>query len=81
MADNVFIIWKNKKKEAALNAGDIDPETEKKPDAMLICDKQRNGEWEGKVSLWYHRPSLQALPYQSCSKHTNEQWEDCRWYN
>lgn len=39
MADNVFIIWKNKKKEVALNASDVNPETEKKPDAMLICDK------------------------------------------
>ena len=81
MADNVFIVWKNKSKEAALNSGGIDPETEKKPDAMLICDKQRNGEWEGKISLWYHRPSFQLLPYQSCSKHSSEQWEDCRWYD
>jgi len=81
MADNVFIVWKNKLKEAKLNSGDIDPETEKKPDAMLICDKQRNGEWEGKVSLWYHRPSFQLLPYQNCSKHSSEQWEDCKWYN
>ncbi len=81
MADNVFIIWKNKKKEVALNASDVNPETEKKPDAMLICDKQRNGEWEGKVTLWYHRPSFQLLPYQSCSKHGSEDWEDCRWYN
>jgi len=80
MADNVFIVWKNKFKEAALNANDIDPKTEKKPDAMLICDKQRNGEWEGKVSLWYNRPSFQLLPYKSCSKHRSEDWEDCRWY-
>jgi len=80
MADNVFIVWKNKKKEAALNAGNIKPELEGKPDAMLIVDKQRNGEWEGKISLWYHRASFQLLPYCSCTKHNNEEWEECKWY-
>ena len=80
MADNVFIVWKNKKKEAALNAGNIKPELEGKPDAMLIVDKQRNGEWEGKISLWYHRASFQLLPYCSCTKHNNEEWEKCKWY-
>ncbi len=80
MADNIFIVWKNKIKEAALNANDIDPKKEKEPDAMLICDKQRNGEWEGKVTLWYNRPSFQLLPYQSCSKHISEDWESCRWF-
>jgi len=80
MADNVFIVWKNKKKEAALNAGSIKPELEGKPDAMLIVDKQRNGEWEGKISLWYHRSSFQLLPYCSCTKHSNEEWGKCKWY-
>lgn len=80
MADNVFIVWKNKKKEAALNAGNIKPELEDKADAMLIVDKQRNGEWEGKISLWYHRSSFQLLPYCLCTKHSNEEWEKCKWY-
>jgi twinkle protein len=80
MADNVFIVWKNKKKEAALNARNISPELKTKPDAMLIVDKQRNGEWEGKVSLWYHRPSFQLLPTPSCDEHGHEGWENCSWY-
>ena len=80
MADNVFIVWKNKKKEAALNAVDINPGLKGKPDAMLIVDKQRNGEWEGKISLWCHRPSFQLLPKPSCDKHSNEDWEKCSWY-
>ena len=80
MADNVFIVWKNKKKEAALNARNISPELKTKPDALLIVDKQRNGEWEGKISLWYHRSSFQLLPKPSCNKHCNEEWEKCSWY-
>ena len=31
------------------------------PDAQLICDKQRNGEWEGRFSLWYERDSQQFV--------------------
>jgi twinkle protein len=51
-ADNVFSVWRNKPKEENAEA----PDTE--PDAILYVDKQRNGEWEGQVPLWYDRPSL-----------------------
>jgi len=37
----------------------VDAETEGKSDALLICDKNRHGEWEGSIPLWYHAPSLQ----------------------
>jgi len=49
--DNVITVWRNKKKEADAQDGYADPMT---PDALLICDKQRNGEWEGKVGLWFN---------------------------
>src|SRR6185369_11116989 len=49
--DNVFTIWRNKAKESERQEkGATD---EGKPDAMLICDKQRHGEWEGRVKLWF----------------------------
>ena len=51
-SDNVFSVWRNKPKEE--NAGA--PETD--PDAVLYVDKQRNGEWEGALPLWYDRASL-----------------------
>ncbi len=38
--DNVFCVWKNKDEKR--NPGD---------DALLIVDKQRNGEWEGRIAL------------------------------
>jgi twinkle protein len=57
--DNVISVWRNKPKERKVEEGkDVDP---KEPDTLLICDKQRNGDWEGQVGLWYHRASLQFL--------------------
>lgn len=50
--DNVITWWRNKKKEQDEQPCKIDP------DAMLICDKQRNGEWEGKAAFWFDPISL-----------------------
>lgn len=62
--DQVITVWRNKAKERTveklLRQGiPVDDETESKPDAMLVCDKNRHGEWEGNISLWYHPQSLQ----------------------
>jgi twinkle protein len=54
MVDNVFIVWRNKKSER-------DTSKEQKPTAMLKCDKQRNGEWEGSLGFWFHPESMQYL--------------------
>jgi twinkle protein len=54
--DNVITVWRNKKKEqfiASKNAS----KTFIEPDTLIICDKQRNGEWEGKIGLWYDKSS------------------------
>jgi twinkle protein len=57
--DNVFLVWRNKKKEHQASAGGaIDPMT---ADAMLMCEKQRNGETEEWYSLWFHRDSQQFV--------------------
>ncbi len=57
--DNVVTVWRNKAKENAnQDGGSYDV---KAPDAVLICDKQRNGEWEGKIPLWFHPPSQQFV--------------------
>lgn len=59
--DNVIVVWRNKEKERKFQDGKATAMTE--PDAMLIVDKQRNGEgWEGNIGLWYHGPSQQFLP-------------------
>jgi twinkle protein len=57
--DNVLLMWRNKKKEHSIkNGGDVDPMS---PDAMLMCEKQRNGEGEEWFSLWYHKDSQQFV--------------------
>ena len=30
-------------------------------DCKWICDKQRNGDWEGVLGFWFHTGSLQYL--------------------
>lgn len=58
--DNVIAVWRNKKKERAKPAERLLMETA--PDAMLIVDKQRNGEgWEGNIGLWYLPQSQQFV--------------------
>jgi twinkle protein len=59
-ADNVFIVWKNKEKAqlVAENPHYFDREV---PDAVLVCEKQRNGEWEGKLKLWFDYKSQQFI--------------------
>lgn len=53
LADNLYSVWRNKKKETG-----EDPEG---PDAILNCDKQRHGEWEGAITLAFDRESFQYL--------------------
>lgn len=57
--DNLLLVWRNKKKERDRQAGK--PIKEEEPDALLICDKQRNGEWEGRVALWFDPESQQFV--------------------
>ncbi len=57
--DNVISVWRNKAKEKKRDAGGMVSDGE--PDALLICDKQRNGEWEGHIGLWFDSNSQQFL--------------------
>lgn len=57
--DNVISVWRNKAKEKKRDEGKV--ADDKDPDALLICDKQRNGEWEGSIGLWFDKPSMQYV--------------------
>ena len=63
--DNVFNIWRNKAKEQAVNNPQFKPargtreELLEAPDVLLDCDKQRNGEDEPKIALWFDSKSWQ----------------------
>lgn len=55
--DNVLLMWRNKKKEHdKQKKGFVD---DKVSDAMLMCEKQRNGEAEDWFSLWFDKESQQ----------------------
>ncbi|AIY40166.1 DNA polymerase I [Collimonas arenae] len=51
LVDNVVLVYRNKRKERDVDAGKTPPDD--MADTLLICDKSRNGEWEGRVKLWF----------------------------
>lgn len=55
--DNVFIVWKNKKALEEPSSGE--------PTAIVACEKQRNGEFEGKFGFWFDMDSQQYLEFHS----------------
>jgi twinkle protein len=57
--DNLLLVWRNKKKENDAKVGKKIAADE--ADAFLICDKQRNGEWEGRIALFYEPESQQFV--------------------
>jgi len=57
--DNVFIVWRNKGK--ALERQKAGATDETVADAFLVCEKQRNGEWEGHMPLWFEGDSQQYV--------------------
>lgn len=64
--DQAFIVWRNRPKERAIQlleqkGQDVDAETLEKPDCLLLVEKNRHGEWEGRVPLWFLKDSLQYV--------------------
>lgn len=62
MVDTVLSIWRNKPKEAKARAAEsigAELEDADQPDALLTCHKQRNGECEPKIALWFEPGSHQ----------------------
>ena len=73
MVDNVFTVWRNKPKERAKEefARTRAPKKElNAPDCLIECCKQRNGEWEGKIGLWFDPASLQYLEGEAYGNYT-----------
>lgn len=58
LAFNTIGIWMNRKKMEQRN-DPLKPVDHNEPDGLLIVDKQRNGEWQGKLRLFFHPPSGQ----------------------
>lgn len=68
LADNLFIVWRNKRKEAVgsgkltLKATEAD-QVMGEPDCFLSLEKQRNGDYEGVFGLWFDGPSMQYVEH------------------
>lgn len=61
LVDNMLIVWRNKKKEDEKHKDK--PIDELSPDAMVLCEKNRHGDWEGRMSLYFHHRSTQFLAH------------------
>ena len=57
LPDNCLVWWRNKGKEAAKKEGKRDKDSE--PDGACYCTKQREGEDEPRIRLWFHPASQQ----------------------
>lgn len=66
LADNLFIVWRNKRKEAVgseklkLKRDEADL-VMGEPDCYLSLEKQRNGDYEGVFGFWFDGPSMQYV--------------------
>ena len=71
-ADNVVIQWTDKAIAEAMLKGE---QVSDKPHGYLVVEKQRNGEWEGSIPLWFDPRSLHHLD----SRHAVPfNWEEVR---
>jgi twinkle protein len=59
-ADNVIMVYRNKVKEAGLAEN---RPVQSDPDAFMLVQKQRNGEWEGSLTLYFDHASQQFTEY------------------
>lgn len=60
-AHNVVMVWANKAKQEKLRRKTADVTVGDEPDALVIVDKQRNGEFEGRLMLWFDATSLRFV--------------------
>jgi len=58
---NVVTVWANKPKKAKLEKDPHDNAALAEPDALVTVEKQRNGEWEGRLKMWFDPNSLRFL--------------------
>jgi twinkle protein len=69
LVDTVLAIFRNKKKEQKVKAAlacnmPIAEDVRREEDAVLTCSKQRNGDDEPIVRLWFDRRSYQYLAHE-----------------
>lgn len=68
-AFNIVTIWRNRKLEELQKVETPDPEDLKRPPVFLNVAKQRNGDFEGRVGLWFNQEA-----YQYASSHDDRRF-------
>jgi twinkle protein len=71
-AFNIVAVWRNRKLEDQIKAAQTDEERRllgEKPGVIMNVAKQRNGDFEGKVGLWFNQDN-----YQYQSSHDRGDW-------
>ena len=61
LVDNFFVVHRNKEKHDDIAAKGQNSPKKDDADCFLICRKQRNGEDEPKINLWFDRDSQQFI--------------------
>jgi twinkle protein len=59
MVDNVLLVWRNKAKEELIKLNK--PCSQDEADQFLFCRKQRNGEEEPTIALWFNKDAMQFI--------------------
>ena len=59
LVDNLMLVWRNKGKEDDIKAKGRASTKKDEHDAAILCRKQRNGEDEPTIRLWFDRDSKQ----------------------
>ena len=62
--DNVMMVWRNKRKEDDMKLKGDMSNHKTEPDARLLCRKQRNGDHEPSIALWFHGDSNQYIGHE-----------------
>ena len=67
------MVWRNKPKEHVRGRQERGERVSEKelekldaPDVLLACEKQRNGDFEGRISLWFNAGALQYCADSHC---------------
>ena len=71
-AFNIIAVWRNRRLEEDIEAAETEEKREalaEKPGVILRVAKQRNGDFEGRVGLWFDQKT-----YRYYSSHDNRTW-------
>lgn len=61
-ADNVLLLCRNLSKERKLDAHYSRDADRAEGDSVLVVDKQRNGDWQGRIQLWFSKETYRLCP-------------------